>query len=330
MTLTLTKPINAKQQRSIPTRKRGDYRVDAFDNLVVWLPYGIAGNKVEGYGPHDDYVITREMLEDADNNSTLAGLDVTHLHPEQGLITPDNPAPVVGNCTGRYRDNDGVFEVEAIIKNADVIKMIRSNDLTETSAAYVESLDGSKRIYNQIALVPTGYARNGRAMRIKLESIPINPLTPMTPEQMLELTENIVNTLKTESTSLKELISQARQEGLEEGMQIGALHAGLIIKAESFGIKEENAEATARSLISKYLPKLESVEVTNAQLFAFADAALAVAHSMAEKKEEVTEATVEVEDIKIESMKVPSGLTIDVPGGTVNKKSAIKTSNFLL
>lgn len=130
--------------------------------------------------------------------------------------------------------------------------------------------------------------------------------------------------MKTESETMKDLISAARTEGYEAGMLQGSKEAALRIRAESIELEvEPNSEfnVMVNALISQYLPMLATTGMTESQTYALAEAAMCVAESKKKPEKE--------SEVKIET---PKSLTIESNPNKVESTSAPakKPSNFLL
>lgn len=294
-------------------------KYDTFGNLIVWLPFGIAGQEIKAYKQWDTYTITRQELEDLDNNSTLAGLDVVVGHPEQPLITPDARYPVVGTCTGRWRESTpSVFEVEARIFDSAAIKWVEQQKLVETSAGYVETSPGV-RIYNHLALVAKGLARGGRQMTIKFES-ESEIKTKMTEQEIKDLADTVVAKMRTEAKEAEEYLADVKTEAYNAGLQRGEKQAKLVLRAERAGIKIEAEYAkTVQGALSTYLPSLSKLEccgMSEEVLDAYMEASLVAAEGMSSKKE--AEDSQDTEKAKTESEK---------DGQTVKTPSSVKTES---
>lgn len=327
---------------------------DPFGNLLVWLPFGIAGNVLED--TEGSYTLSRSSLESTMNNISLAGIPVTWWHDDQ-MLTPDfKPEAPLGTCTGLWREKTpGIFEVQAMISDLKMIAAIEAKQSFETSPGYITWNAGEDRYYNHIAIIPPGYAKGGRAMTVKTESMQIgsdkqlgsdtqlgsentqlgsdtlvhkklnnNSMTTETPINTSEIAEAVIAAMKTESESMKDLISAARIEGYQSGLLQGSKEAALRIRAESIELKvEDNCEfdVMVNALIAQYLPMLSTTGMTEAQTYALAEAAVCIAESKKKPEEISTE-------VKIET---PKSLTIESNPVKIESTSvAKKPSNFLL
>lgn len=312
---------------------------DPFGNLIVWLPFGIAGNVL--HDTEGSYTLSRSSLESAENNISLAGIPVTWWHDDEMLTPEFQSASSLGVCTGVWREKTpGVFEAQAKISSPQMIKAIEAKHSFETSPGYLTWNEGEDRYFNHIAIIPPGYAKGGREMTLKTESekrdhrsdtlvhktlnTNNNLMTTETPIDSLAIAEAVITAMKTESETLKDLISTARTEGYESGLLQGSKEAGLRIRAESIELEiEDDCEfgVMVNALISQYLPMLTTTGMTESQTYALAEAAMCVAESKKKPGE--------VAEVKIET---PKSLTIE---SNVTKTEATtpvvkKLSNFLL
>lgn len=134
---------------------------------AVWLPFGKPG-LVENV--RTNYMVTGESIQNPDSVETIVGTPIYIWHPaDQVNFNNFGKYLSVGVCTDKYRwTADGGGEILAKITDNDCYQQILSGQLTEVSPAYAVN-DKGVRIYNHLALLPTGYARGGRKMQIKLE-----------------------------------------------------------------------------------------------------------------------------------------------------------------
>lgn len=233
---------------------------NAFNFLEVWLPYG---KEAIVYDPRvGTYEVTAKQLTKKSNTETLVGIDITVFHPENSVVTPENfKKVVVGTCLGKTRYNLGVFEVKCLIKDLKTINLIKSKQLTETSAVYISDSNGNC-IYNSIAIVPTGYARLGRKMTLKAEAA--NHII-MNPEDLkaiaeavsaeFKVTEAEASAFDTQKATLK---AESFAEGLKEGKEIGRREAEVLSSAKGVGYEGVDASEASNFLIDNQFPGLRS------------------------------------------------------------------------
>lgn len=321
-------------------------RFDPFDNLIVWLPYGIVGNKIEAYGEHEAYVLTREELASPSNNLSLGGLDIVEYKHQTLTPATRDDVKVIGTCTGRYREEAGVFQVEALIKNRKTIDAVLKKQLVEVSASYLSS--GNTRYYNHLVIVPPNLSRGGKDMALKFESSVVKSVDPTTfdstqdnpqpnmsdkPTPLMDgqtLVDSVVAAMRTESVEIKEMLAKMREEGFQAGLAQGQTEAKITLRAEALGVVAADFQTTLTSLVEKYLPAVKELAGTTPEYsLALAEAALTVGESnMKAEAKAPAEAVKEESKTEEETVSVPNSLTTVVkPGAAPTER---KRSNFLL
>jgi hypothetical protein len=203
---------------------------DAWGFPSVWVPIGR-----EGVVKYDTYekVVTMEQLLNQESLDTLVGQFLYRFHP--GTVNVDNfqAYPSVGVILDTYRISEDGLGVEVLCKITDkeTYTDIVNEDLTESSGGYYE--ESGVRVYNHIALVPTGWARGGRGMRIQLESKETYQLETMTGVTPLINMETQIGEILANQMTLVEKVN-----GLEQMVQ-GLVVAELEPEVEMESIEKE-------------------------------------------------------------------------------------------
>jgi hypothetical protein len=137
----------------------------------IWLPFGKAGNIYRQDGTVAYSVLEEDILNPL-SIETLAGLPLYEYHPvpieQGGIVNLDNfnNLKQVGITTDTYRLCDNGGEVLCKITDKSCANKI-GTELVECSPGYSNS--AGTRTYNHFAILPSGKARGGSKMKIKLE-----------------------------------------------------------------------------------------------------------------------------------------------------------------
>lgn len=266
-------------------------KYDSWGNLVCWLPIAIPQTLTNPQG--QTYQVSEGEIKDIRSLAELSGTPVVIHHPNyygrSSIISPDNPEGIVGIALGgdnHVRDRpDGGVEVQVKITDKETIRQIVSLELVEVSAGYI-TVNGYRQ-YNHLALLPAGWALNGRTMRVMLESNTIQEIE-MTPEQLKELTTAIAQSLEA-SLVLESKKDDEVQASLEkadkEGYARGVAAARFTLIAESIGVEATDADMAKKEIIKKAFPEHtdESIGVlTLESISALADVAIPLLKKQAE------------------------------------------------
>jgi Uncharacterized protein conserved in bacteria (DUF2213) len=240
---------------------------NAFNFLDVWLPYGYQTTVYERNG--DVYKVLARDLSNPESNETLRGVDITIFHPEGNIVSPDNYKQVsIGTCTGQTREIDSLFEVRCLIKDPKAIEMVKSGEIEETSAVYLQFPDGS-RVYNSIAIVPKGYAKLGTRMKLKAESHTII----MTPEDLKAIAEAVTADFKAIELA-DEALAAVKAEAFKEGREAGKKDAEIISTAKAVGFEGDDTSLAVNHLIDTQFPGLRSEAMSVNDLMLLVQAAM--------------------------------------------------------
>jgi hypothetical protein len=134
----------------------------------IWLPIGKAGNIYRQDGSVS-YTVSESDILRLESIETLSSRPLYVWHPEDGCADLENfnQLKQAGVLTDTYRYCEGGAEVMVRITDKEVYKRVKNLELTECSPGYVVK-DGI-RVYNHLAILPSGMARGGAKMRIMLE-----------------------------------------------------------------------------------------------------------------------------------------------------------------
>jgi hypothetical protein len=240
---------------------------NAFNFLDVWLPYGYQTTVYEKNG--DVYKVLARDLANSESNETLRGVDITIFHPEGSIVSPDNYKQVsIGTCTGQTRNNNDLFEVRCLIKDPKAIEMVKSGEIEETSAVYLQFPDGS-RVYNSIAIVPKGYAKLGNKMKLKAESHPLL----MTPEDLKAIADAVTADFKAIELA-DEALATIKAEAFKEGREAGKKDAEILTTAKAVGFEGDDTSLAVNHLIDTQFPGLRSEAMSVNDLMLLVQAAM--------------------------------------------------------
>jgi hypothetical protein len=240
---------------------------NAFNFLDVWLPYGYQTIVYEKNG--ESYKVLARDLANPESNETLRGVDITIFHPEGGIVNPDNFNKVaIGTCTGQTREINGLFEVRCLIKDPKAIEMVKSGEIEETSAVYLQFPDGS-RVYNSIAIVPKGYAKLGNKMKLKAESHTFI----MTPEDLKAIADAVTADFKAIELA-DEALANLKAEAYNEGREAGKKDAEIISTAKAVGFDGDDTSLAVNHLIDTQFPGLRSEAMSVNDLMLLVQAAM--------------------------------------------------------
>lgn len=137
----------------------------------IWLPFGKAGNIYRQDGSVAYSVLKEDILNPL-SIETLSGLPLYEYHPvpieQGGVVNLDNfnNLKQIGITTDTYRLCDNGGEVLCKITDKNCASRI-GTELVECSPGYSNS--AGTRTYNHFAILPSGKARGGSKMSIKLE-----------------------------------------------------------------------------------------------------------------------------------------------------------------
>lgn len=242
-----------------------NWKIDTFGFLTVWVPYG-RPTCIEAYGSHKSYCIKEEDLTNNRSNSTLKGIDLTVMHPDRGVTADNYKETSVGTVLGKVRKTGDVYEVLCKVKDSETVNKIINGQLREASAMYYD-LPNKTRVYNSIALVPYGYARNGTEMELKAES---NNITQKTMELTNEQIESIANataakfyTIAKDEDKITAMKAECFTQGVERGKELAQLDlVAISMKVESedkvagvieaaFGLKAEGMTDIEKSVLTR-------------------------------------------------------------------------------
>lgn len=235
-------------------------KTDIWGNLIVWLPIAIP-QTLNPIG-RSSYTVIESDIKDARSLAQLAGTPIHIFHPNHRssrspVISPNNSEGVIGVALGG-KDNirnrsDGGVEVKVKITDQGAMNRILSGELTEVSAGY--TIHEGFRQYNHLALVPPGYAVNGRGMTIQLESNIIT--TKMNETEIKTLATAVMEALM--SHMAKEECTEAENAMKLESLTKAAYDSAIadakyILIAESNDIKAKDAKDAKAQLIIKAFP----------------------------------------------------------------------------
>jgi hypothetical protein len=241
---------------------------NAFDFLDVWLPYGYQTTVYEKNG--NVYKVLARDLANSESNETLRGVDITIFHPEGNIVSPDNYKQVsIGTCTGQTRTNEDLFEVRCLIKDPKAIEMVKSGEIEETSAVYLQFPDGS-RVYNSIAIVPKGYAKLGNKMKLKAES---HPVEIMTPEDLKAIADAVTADFRAIELA-DEALATIKAEAFKEGREAGKKDAEILNTAKAIGFEGDDTSLAVNHLIDTQFPGLRSEAMSVNDLMLLVQAAM--------------------------------------------------------
>lgn len=137
----------------------------------IWLPFGKAGNIYRQDGSVAYSVLEEDILNPL-SLETLPGLPLYEYHPvpieQGGIVNLDNfnQLKQIGITTETYRLCDNGGEVLCKITDKNCASKI-GTELVECSPGY--STPNGIRTFNHFAILPSGKARGGNKMSIKLE-----------------------------------------------------------------------------------------------------------------------------------------------------------------
>jgi hypothetical protein len=146
-------------------------KYDTWGFPQIWLPFGKAGNIYRQDGSVAYSVLEEDILNPR-SIETLAGLPLYEYHPvpieEGGIVNLENfnQLKQIGITTDTYRLCDNGGEVLCKITDKSCVSKI-GTELVECSPGY--STPNGIRTFNHFAILPSGKARGGNKMSIRLE-----------------------------------------------------------------------------------------------------------------------------------------------------------------
>jgi hypothetical protein len=160
--------------------RRGFASIDAYVSRCGVFPYRRADGTYVRELRHPDQVFRQDSID------SLRDASVTVDHPGQGLVfvDPDNAAEhEVGVVGAASRDNQ-YLSARVSVRRADAIRRIEARELVEVSAGYVCRIDATPGqyegqpydqqqcdiFYNHVALLPAGKGRQGRDVKLRVDS----------------------------------------------------------------------------------------------------------------------------------------------------------------
>lgn len=221
--------------------------------LKIWL--GVSDtNRPLVYAKDDGIQV--EIIEDdelfkQESLNTIVGKSVCVGHPETPITAKNHNKYEVGSILQESRNNNGVLEVAAIIKDEDTISKIKNKELVYTSLGYHADKDAiagkknyikqSNRRYNHCSLLTKNeIPRAGLSSRI----ITIDKL-----DDIINTPNDIEN--KSEMDTLKDLIGKLK-----------ALQLDNLTEAEYADLKEIVDTCQLSSRVIEKKPKTEETQDT--------------------------------------------------------------------
>jgi Uncharacterized protein conserved in bacteria (DUF2213) len=274
---------------------------DLWGNLVVWLPIGKPCTITD---PDRQYTVTTGAISDFRSIKTAIGTPIYVWHPEEP-ITPKNNLPSVGVALSDFRETvEGGVEIQCKITDDLTIKAIVNGELTEVSPGY-DVVEGV-RVYNHLAIIPTGYAKGGRQMRIQLESS-INQNIENSMSLSTEDIKSIVEAMGSYFKSMEDsesAMEAAKCEGYKEGL---ACSKWIVVGREKGYVGTDVAEAKAHILKESY-PSLDTKDMSVETVEGLLIAATLVKESKSEPKpnEEPAKTEIKVPKVTVEGAEKPA------------------------